>query len=157
MAIWVGDDAEAYPRYEPVHQGIEAAASVLEGVNFGCGSPTRAADRLVQLPPFAPAAERCARTAELSTMAKSGGSWLAASAASSPCRMPFSLQRLKRLNNRAWAVFGRNGAPTQTLATSMQNTADHPSVVDPRLTAQMGQQRLDYRSLHVAWPELVPP
>ncbi len=81
------------------HQGAEAAGAIGERVDFGRGAAARAADGLVLLPPFAPAAERWARTAVLSTMAKSGGSSQATSAASSPCQMPFSLQRSKRLNS----------------------------------------------------------
>ena len=68
-------------------------------MDLGRRAAARTADGLAMLPPFAPAAERCARTAVLSTIAIAGGSPQPASAASSACQMPFSLQRLKRLNS----------------------------------------------------------
>ena len=59
------------------HQGVEAALPVGERVDLGRGSATRPADWLSMLPPFAPAAERCARTAELSTpwQTRAGPRW----------------------------------------------------------------------------------
>ena len=80
-------------------QSVEAARGVAERVDFGGAPTTRAADCLILLPPFAPAADRCARTAVLSTMARSGGSPQLAKAAYSSCHSPRSLQRLKRLNS----------------------------------------------------------
>ena len=49
-------------------------------------------------PPFPPAAERCARTEVLSTMAMRGGSAQATRAAKMSCQRPRWLQRLNRLN-----------------------------------------------------------
>ena len=54
---------------------------------------------LVDAAPSTTAAERYARTAVLSTIATPGGSPYPASAASSACQMPFSLQRFHRLNS----------------------------------------------------------
>src|SRR5690606_29949853 len=55
-------------------QRVEPAVLVGERVDLGRAPAARAADRLAVLPPFAPAAERCARTAVLSTIATTGGS-----------------------------------------------------------------------------------
>lgn len=80
------------------HQGVEPAELVAQRMDFGGGTAARAADRLFLRPPFAPAADRCARTAVLSTMASSGGSAHPARAAKSCCHSPRWLQRLNRLN-----------------------------------------------------------
>ena len=51
---------------------VEPTDGIAERVDFGGPPAARAADRLILLPPFAPAAERCARTVVLSTIASSG-------------------------------------------------------------------------------------
>jgi hypothetical protein len=35
----------------------------------------------------------------------------------------------------------------------MQDAADHPPIINPRLAAQMRQQRLNRRPLHIAQPK----
>jgi hypothetical protein len=75
-------------------QGVEPPLAIGERVELGVGAAARASDRLVWPPPFAPAAARCARISVRSTMATTGGSSQAASAAKSSCHRPRSLQRL---------------------------------------------------------------
>jgi hypothetical protein len=67
------------------HQGVEASLAVAERVDFGRATAPGAPDCLILLPPFAPAAERCACIEVLSTMTRSGGSAQPASAASKAC------------------------------------------------------------------------
>ncbi len=104
--------------------------------------------------PFAPAAERWARPAVLSTLAKSGGSSDATSAASNFCQMPFSLQQSQRLNSVVRGPYSAGLAPTQPLAKPMQDAANDPAIVHPRLAAEMRKQRLHRRPLRIAQPEL---
>lgn len=77
-------------------EGARSALLIGESVDLGCAATPRTADRLRQLPPFPPAAERCAFTRELSAMRACGLS-TAASASSNCAQRPRPLQRLKRL------------------------------------------------------------
>lgn len=88
---------------------VRAALVVAERVDLG-GAPTaRAADRLVAgiafAPFFAPAAERCAFTAELSISVTCGGSAQATRAAKMRCQMPRWLQRFQRLNTVVYGPY----------------------------------------------------
>jgi hypothetical protein len=101
-------------------QGVEVSLAVCEGVDLGRASATRTADRLILLPPLAPAAERCARTTVLSIIATSGGSQ-AASAANSSCHSPRWLQRLNRLNS---VVRGRTTREPRASADPRESDAE---------------------------------
>jgi hypothetical protein len=80
---------------------MRAALLVAERVDLGGAPAARAADRLVAgiafTPFFAPAAERCAFTAELSIIVTRGGSAQATRAAKMRCQSPRWLQRFQRL------------------------------------------------------------
>jgi hypothetical protein len=80
---------------------VRAALGVAERVDLGAAPAARAADRLaagIAFAPFlAPAAERCAFTAELSIIVTSGGSAQATRAEKMPCQSPRWLQRFQRL------------------------------------------------------------
>src|SRR5206468_10565196 len=55
------------------HEGKRATLSVCQRVDFRRAAAARTADGLIFLPPFPPAAERCALTAELSIKTCAGG------------------------------------------------------------------------------------
>lgn len=78
-------------------QRVKATLAVGEGVDLRRAATARASDGLCLLPPFAPLAERWARTKVLSIIATSGGSSHAAKAANISCHRPRLLQRLNRL------------------------------------------------------------
>ena len=89
--------------------GMRAALGVAERVDLG-GAPTaRAADRLVAgvafTPLFAPAAERCAFTAELSIIVTCGGSAQATRIAKMRCHSPRWLQRFQRLKTVVYGPY----------------------------------------------------
>lgn len=76
-------------------EDMRAAVLVGENMDFGRSATARSAYRLEALPPFwAPEAERCALTEELSIIAVSGGSPLSTSAAKIACHSPRWLHRL---------------------------------------------------------------
>lgn len=75
-------------------EDVRPGLLVGEEVNLGRAPTARAADGLTMLPPFAPAAERCALTELLSIIAVSGGSPLSTNAAKIACHSPRRLQRL---------------------------------------------------------------
>src|SRR4030081_2304181 len=74
------------------------ARLVDQDMDLGGAPAARAADGLVPLPPFAPLAARCARTAVLSIIITLGGSAHFASAPKIPCHRPRLLHRLYRLH-----------------------------------------------------------
>jgi hypothetical protein len=80
---------------------VRAALLVAERMDLGGAPAARAADRLMAgiafTPFFAPAAERCAFTAELSIIVTRGGSAQATRAAKMRCQSPRWLQRFHRL------------------------------------------------------------
>ena len=80
---------------------VRAALVIAERVDLGGAPAARAADRLVAgvafTPLFAPAAERCAFTAELSIIVTCGGSAQATRATKMRCHSPRWLQRFHRL------------------------------------------------------------
>lgn len=80
---------------------MRAALDVAERTDLGGPPAARAAGCLaaaIAFAPFlAPAATRCARTAELSISVTSGGSAQATRAAKMPCQSPRWLERFQRL------------------------------------------------------------
>jgi hypothetical protein len=89
---------------------VRTALGVDERVDFRRPSAARAADRPVFLPPFAPLAERCALTAELSIMTSAGGSPHSTSAAKIRCHSPRLLQRLYRLKTVVYGPYSSGSA-----------------------------------------------
>ena len=76
-------------------EDMRPAVLVGENMDLGRSAAARSAYRLEALPPFwAPEAERCALTEELSIIAVSGGSALSTRAAKIACHSPRLLQRL---------------------------------------------------------------
>src|SRR5260370_27236787 len=86
------------------------ARLVDQDMDFSGASAARAADGLVALPPFAPLAARCARTAVLSIIITLGGSAPLASALKIPCHRPRLLHRLYRLNTVVYGPYSAGKA-----------------------------------------------
>ena len=80
-------------------EGDRPAVTVGQGVDFGCAPATRAADRLLALPPLPPAAQRCAFTTDESIRIVAGGPPAAARAWKMSIQTPFVAQRTKRLES----------------------------------------------------------
>lgn len=74
-----------------------ASEDVCQGVDLGRASATADADRLGLLPPFPPAAQRCAFTCVLSSRSSAGGPPAAARASKISRQTPLADQRTKRL------------------------------------------------------------
>jgi len=74
-----------------------AAVFVRQRMDLGGSAATGTADRLIFLPPFPPAAERWAFTAEESIISCSFGPPERASASNRPTHTPLSAHRTKRL------------------------------------------------------------
>jgi hypothetical protein len=89
------DQFVCLPRCHGESQG--AARGIGYGVNFGRPSPARLADRLLEVPPFAPAAERCALTCVASTAVVLTTPFDPLRAQKTSSQTPCLLQRLKRL------------------------------------------------------------
>jgi molybdenum-dependent DNA-binding transcriptional regulator ModE len=79
------------------HEGERTALSIGQRVDLGRAAAPRAADGLIFLPPFPPAAERWALTAELSIRTCADGPPACASAWNKFIQTPFSAHRTKRL------------------------------------------------------------
>jgi hypothetical protein len=94
-------------------EGERPAPAVDGGVDFGRAPTARAADGLLLLPPFAPLAARCARTAVLSIITTSGGSAQAVSASKIRCHRPRLLHRLYRLNTVVYGPYSSGSARHQ--------------------------------------------
>src|SRR3954451_16645542 len=86
------------------------ARFVDQNMDLGGASAARAADGLVPLPPFAPLAARCARTAVLSIIITLGGSAPLTSALKIPCHRPRLLHRLYRLNTVVYGPYSAGKA-----------------------------------------------
>lgn len=88
---------------------VRSALLVAERVDLGGAPAARAADRLMAgiafTPFFAPAAERCAFTAELSIIVTRGGSAQATRAAKICCQSPRWLQRFQRLKTVVYGPY----------------------------------------------------
>jgi hypothetical protein len=88
---------------------MRAALILAERVDLGGAPAARAADRLMAgvavTPFFAPAAERCAFTAELSIIVTRGGSAQETSAAKMRCQSPRWLQRFQRLKTVVYGPY----------------------------------------------------
>src|SRR5271155_1565064 len=69
-------------------EGDRSATIIGQTMDFRGATPARAPDRLRPLPPFAPAAERCAFTCELSRLSSSGTSPEAAICSNRRCQSP---------------------------------------------------------------------
>lgn len=103
-----GGDVGDISAGQPV--GARPAREIDQDVDFGGAATARAADRLVTLPPFAPLAARCARTAVLSIMATAGGSAQRANATKISCHSPRLLHRLYRLNTVVYGSYSAGKA-----------------------------------------------
>ena len=93
-------------------EGAWSSFAVDEGMDLGRAAAARAADGLVFGPPFwAPLAERCAFTAELSIMVSPGGSAHSTRAAANRrCHRPRRLQRLYRLKTVVYGPYSSGSA-----------------------------------------------
>ena len=92
-------------------EGARPAFLVDEGMDFRRAAAARSADGLVLEPPFwAPLAERCAFTAELSIMVSAGGSAHSTRAANRRCHSPRWLQRLYRLKTVVYGPYSSGSA-----------------------------------------------
>lgn len=93
---------------------VRAALLVAERMDLGGTSAARAADCLVAgvavAPFFAPAAERCAFTAELSIIVTLGGSAQATRALKMLCQSPRWLQRFHRLKTVVYGPYSSGNA-----------------------------------------------
>ena len=97
------------------HNEVERpAVTVDERMNLGRAPAAADADRLTALPPFAPAAARCALMMVLSIICRLSRS-LAASAANIRPQMPRTDQRLKR---PAHCHFDRGVDPSSNFSTA---------------------------------------
>jgi hypothetical protein len=79
------------------HQGQKAAFSISDCMDLRVASATRAPDRLILLPPFAPDAERCALTWVESIICVSPARPRDASSLNNRSHTPLRAQRTKRL------------------------------------------------------------
>src|SRR5580658_6528820 len=100
----VGDVAPAQA------EGDRPAGEIDQRMDFRGASAARAADGLAALPPFAPLAARCARTAVLSIIVTPGGSTQPDSAAKISCHSPRLLHRLYRLNTVVYGPYSAGKA-----------------------------------------------
>src|SRR3974377_1498474 len=92
-------------------EGAWPAFPVDERMDLCRAAAARAADGLVFGPPFwAPLAERCAFTAELSIMARAGGSAHSTRAANRRCQRPRRLHRLYRLKTVVYGPYSSGRA-----------------------------------------------
>ena len=78
-------------------EGERTTEAIRQRVDLGRAATSRAADRLGRLPPFAPEAERCAFTAELSIRTWAGGPPASARLRKRRSHTPLIVQRMKRL------------------------------------------------------------
>ena len=126
-------------------------------MDFGRASAARAADGLILLPPLPPLAERCAFTAEEfdeNLRRRTAGlrervEQIDPDALGGPADIAI-VERLLR------PVFRRRIDPAPAGFEHMDDAADHPAVVDPRLAARVGgKMRRNLRKLRVRQPELV--
>ena len=138
-------------------EGDGAAVAIGQGVDLGRAPAARAADGLLALPPFPPEAERCAFTAEESMSTCAGGP-------------PARAKRMEEIDPDALGgpsdvavverlvrpVVGRRIDPAPAGLQDMDDAADHPAIIDPRLATCIGRQmRLDPRELLVRQPEAI--
>jgi hypothetical protein len=106
-----------------------------QDMDLGGASAARAADGLVPLPPFAPLAARCARTAVLSIIITLGGSAQLASAPKIPCHRPRLLHRLYRLSTDP-----RMGSARQVAKLRDQHSGNPSRAAEtPLLTASVDE------------------
>jgi hypothetical protein len=132
---------------------------VTERVGLGGAPAARAADRLMAgiafTPFFAPGAERCAFTAELSISVTRGGSAQATRGSEDSLPEPALAPAVPAVEDRrVRPVFRRQGPPPAAFAQHRDNAAEHPPIVHapwPRMHHR--QVRLDRRPLYVVQPE----
>ena len=132
---------------------MRAALLVAERVDLGGAPAARAADRLVAgiafTPFFAPAAERCAFTAELSISVTRGGSAQATRAAKMRRQSPRWLQQFQRLKTVVYGPYSGGKARHRQPSRNRDNAAEHPPIVHapwPRMHHR--KVRLD----RLSWP-----
>ena len=131
------------------HQGKRSPLVVGQRVDLGRTAPTRSADGIVERPPFAPPAERCALTCILSTEAVT------------PPITPVEPVRAWKIslhtaltaptieaviNRRVGTVRRRAVSPTRARTKHVHDARNHPTIIDPmRAASTTGEQWLKRR------------
>ncbi len=119
------------------HNRHAAAEAISQGVDLGRSPAVRAPNRLLALPPLAPEAERCAFTAEMSmsTCALGRGAeplWSAQDAIATSAGRRSACGSICSMRLRVQA------ARLHSALQDVDNAADHPAVIDPRLASRVG-------------------
>ncbi len=130
------------------------AKGVAQRMERGRAAAARAADGLLEGPPFPPAAERCALTWELSMAAVPITAAVPVTA--SNIRQPNALPAPAVepvVDGRVGAVLGRAITPAPSRPQHVQDAADYPPIVDPmRSAVSARQQRLNASPFRLAYP-----
>src|ERR1700722_16837874 len=119
-------------------------------------SASRAADRLILLPPFPPAAERWAFTWVESIICVSPARPRDASSLNNRSHAPLRPTHEAVVDRWVWTILGGTVAPSTTTLQNMKDAADHAAIVGPRYATHIfRQERLNSRPLRIGQPEQI--